>query len=168
MSATYFQKSCYRKIGKLFFFSFLFFFSQQYLFLWTDLISCVFCPISRPLGSILCWFFSHVTPFPYFFRNTIYVYPNLDIWSLGRPIRHVNAKKKLYLHFCNFSGELILCSNFFCFSLFFRSYFCHKIVNMLFFNLELNLKCVFLIVFSVKGAYFDIFFLAKFHLSGKH
>ena len=36
--------------------------------------------------------------------------------------RHVNTRK-LYLHFCNFSGEGILCSNFFCFSSFFEIIF---------------------------------------------
>ena len=35
----------------------------------------------------------------------------------GKVNRHVNATKS-YLHFDRFAGEAILCSNFFCFSLF--------------------------------------------------
>ena len=39
---------------------------------------------------------------------------NTEYWDA---FRHVNATKS-YLHFDRFAGEAILCSNFFCFSLF--------------------------------------------------
>ena len=39
------------------------------------------------------------------------------LFQNGRTSRHVNATKS-YLHFDRFAGEVILCSNFFCFSLF--------------------------------------------------